>query len=105
MAIGKTNDLRNERNGCVGFENKLHDIKRNYCKETLSSKVHIIMDYDIPTDYDTNETYLIPNDANLDPEYNSMEYSKGILLNSVLRFIFRFPNSFYFINCFLICVL
>ena len=80
MAIGKTNDPRNDRNGSFSFENKLHDIKRNYCKETLPSKAHITMEHDITTDYDTSGTYLIPNDVNLDPECISMEYSKGILL-------------------------
>ena len=87
-AIGKKIDPRNEKSGRYGFENKLHDTTREYCKETLSPKTHAnmeydthtIMEYDIPTDYDSNEIYIIPDDTNLDHEYISMEYSKGILL-------------------------
>ena len=87
-AIGKKTDPRNEKKGRYGFENKVYDTTREYCKETLSPKTHAnmeydthtIMEYDIPTDYDSNEIYIIPNDTNLDHEYISMEYSKGILL-------------------------
>ena len=79
-AIGKKIDPRNEKSGRYGFENKLHDTTREYCKETLSPKTHANMEYDIPTDYDSNDIYIIPNDTNLDHEYISMEYSKGILL-------------------------
>ena len=87
-AIGKKTDPRNEKKGRYGFENKVYDTTREYCKETLSPKthasmeydIHTNMEYDIPTNYDSNEIYIIPNDANLDPEYISMEYSKGIFL-------------------------
>lgn len=76
MAIGKETDPRNDH---IGFENKLHDKKKDYCRETLSSKADTNMEYNIPTNYDSNEIYLIPVDANWDPEYISTEYSKGIL--------------------------
>ena len=80
MTIGKKSDPRNERESCYGFENKLHDITRDSCKETLWSKAHTNMEYDVPTNYESNEVYIIPNDANLSLEYISIEHSKGILL-------------------------
>ena len=76
MAIGKETDPRNDH---IGFENKLHDKTKDYCRETLSSKADTNMVYNIPTNYGSNEIYLIPVDANWDPEYISTEYSKGIL--------------------------
>ena len=86
MAIGKNIDPRNEKNGRCDFENKLYDTTREYCKETLSPRAHTNMDCNIPTNYDSNEIYIIPNDADLDPEYISTEYSQGILL---IHYIFN----------------
>ena len=46
------------------------------------------MEYNIPTSYDSNEIYLIPIDANLNPEYISAEYSQGILQIQCISLIF-----------------
>ena len=75
MAIDKETDPRNERQGQNGFENKLHNVRKDCCRETLPSKA----DTNIPTNYDSDEIYLVPIDANLDSEYISAEYSRGNL--------------------------
>ena len=83
-------------NSRYGFDNKLHDITREDCKETPSSKAHTIIKDDIPTNYDSNEIYIIPNDGNLDTEYINMEYSKGILLIQCTSLISGVDGPFIF---------
>ena len=104
-------DPRNERNVRYGFEKKLHDITGDYCKEKLTTKASTNIEYDVPTNYGSNEIYIIPNDVSLDPEYTGMEYSKGTLLIQCISLIdgmdgpsifclFKFSNLFHFMNCF-----